>query len=405
MWRPCRAVVGLVTGDGVCLALLMLTRDIFTEDHDAFRASVRTFVERHLLERMQDFAEEHAHPRDVWLEAGKQGLLGLEVPERFGGGAAGDWRFSAVLCEELARASMATASSLSIHFDVCAPYLVDLTTDVQKERWLPRFCTGELVTAIAMTEPGGGSDLAALSTTAVRDGEDWVINGSKTFITNGRTADLVIVACRTNDDPSSSRSISLIVVPQGTPGFAPGRVLGKVGQHEADTAELSFSDCRVPVDHLLGEEGRGFVYMMERLAQERISAAVQNLAHARTILDETLEYVKERQAFGKPIGSFQHNAFLMAEMVTKAEVTQAYVDRCIAAHTAGTLTAVDAAKAKWWSADVQNEILDACVQLHGGYGYMQEYRAARAWADARVTRIWAGSNEIMKLLISRDLGL
>jgi alkylation response protein AidB-like acyl-CoA dehydrogenase len=383
----------------------MLTRDCYTEDHEAFRDTVRTFVDRHLLPRQEEFAESHGLPRDVWLEAGKQGLLGLQVPERFGGGDAGDWRFTAVLCEELARASMAVASMMSIHFDVCAPYMVDLTTEEQKERWLPQFATGELTTAIAMTEPGGGSDLAALRTTAVRDGDEWVIDGSKTFITNGRTADLVIVACRTDpDETSSSRSISLIAVERGAPGFAEGTPLAKVGQHEADTAELSFQGCRVPVDNLIGEEGRGFVHMMEGLAQERVSAAVQNLAHARWMLDETLTYAKDREAFGRPIGSFQHNAFQLAELVTKAEVTQAYVDRCTVAHSRGELTAVDAAKAKWWSADVQGEILDACVQLHGGYGFMAEYRVARAWADARVTRIWAGSNEIMKLLIARDLG-
>lgn len=382
----------------------MLDRDIYTEDHEAFRDACRTFVDRHLMDRREEFAAAHAHPRDVWLEAGKQGLLALDVPERFGGGEAGDFRFNAVLSEELARASMAAASAFSIHSDICAPYLVELTTEAQKERWLPQFATGELVTAIGMTEPGGGSDLGALRTTAVRDGDEWVVNGSKTFITNGRTADLVIVACRTNDDPSKSRSISLIAIPKGTPGFAPGKVLDKVGQHEADTAELSFSDCRVPADHLIGEEGRGFVYMMERLAQERVSAAVQNLAHARWILAETITYCHDRQAFGQPIGKFQHNAFLLAELVTKAEVTQSYVDGCVAAHARGELDAVDAAKAKYWTAEVQNDILDACVQLHGGYGFMEEYRAARAWADARVTRIWAGSNEIMKLLIARDLG-
>ncbi len=394
-----------VTGP-MCLAHTMLTRDIFTEDHDAFRASVRTFVDRTLMPRQEEFAAAHGLPRDVWLEAGAQGLLGLQVPEAFGGGDADDWRFTAVLCEELARASMAVTSMMSIHFDVCAPYLVDLTTPAQKDRWLPGFVSGEMTTAIGMTEPGGGSDLAALRTTAVRDGDHWVIDGSKTFITNGRTADLVIVACRTDPEASSSsQAISLIAVERGTPGFAEGRVLQKVGQHEADTAELSFADCRVPLDNLVGEEGRGFVHMMEGLAQERVSAAVQNIAHARWILEETIQYAKDREAFGRPIGSFQHNAFLLAELVTKAEVTQAYVDRCTMAHTRGELTAVEAAKAKWWSADVQNEILDACVQLHGGYGYMAEYRAARAWADARVTRIWAGSNEIMKLLIARELGL
>ena len=382
----------------------MTTRTIFEPEHEAFREAARTFVDRTVMPRMEELAELHHHPRDMWVEAGKQGFLGLEVPARYGGGEAGDYRFNTVLGEELSRASAATSSAFGIHFDVCAPYLVELTTEEQRERWLPRFCTGELVTAIGMTEPSGGSDLANLKTTARRDGSDFVINGSKTFITNGSTDDLVIVAARTTPD-AGARGISLFAVEKGTPGFEPGRVLDKVGQPEADTAELFFTDVRVPEDNLIGELDRGFFHMMENLAQERIGAAVSNIAHARAILDETLEYVKERTAFGKPVGSFQHNAFLLAEMVTRAEVTQAYVDQQVMAHTRGELSAVDAAKSKMWTADVQGQILDACVQLHGGYGFMREYRAARAWADARVTRIWAGSNEIMKLIISRDLGL
>jgi alkylation response protein AidB-like acyl-CoA dehydrogenase len=381
------------------------TRTIFEPEHDAFREAAAAFVDRTVLPRLDEVAELHHHPRDMWLEAGKQGFLGLEVPARYGGGEAGDYRFNTVLGEELSRASVATSSAFGIHFDVCAPYLVELTTEEQKERWLPRFCTGELVTAIGMTEPSGGSDLANLKTTARREGGDWILNGSKTFITNGSTADLVIIAARTNPDAPGSRGISLFGVEKGTPGFEPGRVLDKIGQPEADTAELFLTDVRVPDDDLIGELDLGFVHMMERLAQERIGAAVSNLAHARAILDETLDYVKQREAFGRPVGSFQHNAFLLADMVTRAEVTQAYVDQQVMAHTRGELTAVDAAKSKWWTADVQGQILDACVQLHGGYGFMREYRAARAWADARVTRIWAGSNEIMKLIISRDLGL
>jgi len=379
-------------------------RTIFEPEHDAFREAVATFVDRSILPRMEELAELHHHPRELWLEAGKQGFLGLEVPAAYGGSEANDYRFNAVLGEELSRASAATSSAFGIHFDVCAPYLVELTTDEQKERWLPRFCTGELVTAIGMTEPSGGSDLANLKTTAVRDGDGWVLNGAKTFITNGSTADLVIIAARTDPD-AGAKGISLFAVEKGMPGFEPGRVLDKVGQPEADTAELFLSDVHVLEENLIGELGRGFVHMMENLAQERIGAAVSNIAHARAILDETLVYVKEREAFGRPIGSFQHNAFVLADMVTRAEVTQAYVDQQVLAHTQGALTAVDAAKSKWWTADVQGQILDACVQLHGGYGFMREYRAARAWADARVTRIWAGSNEIMKLIISRDLGL
>jgi long-chain-acyl-CoA dehydrogenase len=281
---------------------------------------------------------------------------------------------------------------------------VELTSQQQKRRWLPPFCTGELVTAIAMTEPSGGSDLAALRTTAVRDGDDWMLNGSKTFITNGYSADLVVVAARTSPE-KKAKGITLFGVETGMPGFTRGRKLDKVGQTESDTAELFFDDVRVPAGNVIGEVDRGFIAMMERLPQERLGAAVSNLAHARQILDETLDYVRERTAFGQSVGSFQHNKFLLAELVTQVEVAQAYVDDAVLAHTDRELTAVDAAKAKWWSAQVQNDVLDACVQLHGGYGYMNEYRVARAWRDARVTKIWAGSNEIMKELIGRDLGL
>jgi alkylation response protein AidB-like acyl-CoA dehydrogenase len=260
-----------------------------------------------------------------------------------------------------------------------------------------------LITALAMTEPSGGSDLAALKTRAVRDGEDWILNGSKTFITNGACADLALVAARTG--PEGARGITLFVVEASMPGFECGRKLDKLGQPEADTSELFFDDVGVPAKNVIGEIDRGFGYMMQRLVTERIGSAVNNIAHARQILEETLNYVKERKAFGAPIGSFQANKFTLAELQTLADVTQAFVDQCMLEAVEGTLTAVDAAKAKWWSAQVQNDILDACLQLWGGYGYMNEYRVARAWADARVSKIWAGSNEIMKELIGRDLGL
>jgi len=378
-------------------------RTIFSADHEAFRESVQEFVNRSVLPRHDEFIADKQIARDVWLEAGKQGFLGLEVAEEYGGSAAGDWRFNAIFSEELAKVGVAFSSSFSIHVDVVAPYLIELTTEAQKQRWLPGFCTGELTTAIGMTEPGGGSDLAALKTTAVRDGSDWVLNGSKTFITNGYSADLVVVAARTSPE-KRAKGISLFVVEAGMPGFERGRKLEKVGQPEADTAELFFENVRLPAENLIGELDRGFIHMMERLPQERIGAAVSNIAHAAQILTETIEYARERKAFGQAIGSFQNTKFVLADMVTRVEVTQAFVDQCIAAHAAGELTAVDAAKAKWWSAQVQGEVLDACVQIHGGYGYMTEYRAARAWMDARVTRIWAGSNEIMKELIGRDLG-
>jgi long-chain-acyl-CoA dehydrogenase len=379
-------------------------RRLYDADHEAFRASVRAFLERQVLPRTEEFLEARAFPRDLWVEAGKQGYLGLEIPEEYGGSAAGDYRYNAVLAEELSKVGAALSSCIGIHADVVAPYLVELTSQQQKRRWLPPFCTGELVTAIAMTEPSGGSDLAALRTTAVRDGDDWMLNGSKTFITNGYSADLVVVAARTSPE-KKAKGITLFGVETGMPGFTRGRKLDKVGQTESDTAELFFDDVRVPDGNVIGEVDRGFIAMMERLPQERLGAAVSNLAHARQILDETLDYVRERTAFGQSVGSFQHNKFLLAELVTQVEVAQAYVDDAVLAHTDRELTAVDAAKAKWWSAQVQNDVLDACVQLHGGYGYMNEYRVARAWRDARVSKIWAGSNEIMKELIGRDLGL
>ncbi|MBW9205709.1 acyl-CoA dehydrogenase family protein [Mumia sp. zg.B53] len=381
-----------------------MKRAIFDDDHEAFRASVAAFVERSVLPHADAYAEDKGLPRDYWLEAGKQGLLGLEVPEAFGGAEARDFRFNAVLAEELSKVNAALPSCTGIHSDIVAPYLVELTTDEQKARWLPRFVTGELLTAIAMTEPSGGSDLAALKTTAVRDGDGWVINGSKTFITNGWSADLVVVAARTSPE-KGAKGITLFAVETGMDGFTRGRKLDKVGQSESDTAELFFSDVRVSDNQVIGEVDRGFIAMMERLPQERLSCAVSNVAHAKQILLETIAYAKERHAFKQPIGSFQHNKFLLAELVTRIESVEAYVDAAVLAHTSRELTAIDAAKVKWLSSQVQNEVLDHCVQIHGGYGYMNEYRVARAWRDARVTKIWAGSNEIMKELIGRDLGL
>ncbi len=381
-----------------------MRRGIYDDDHEAFRSSVKEFLDREVVPHLDEHARDHGLPREFWLAAGKQGLLGLEVPEEYGGAGAGDFRFNAVLTEELAKVNMTLPSCVGIHTDIVAPYLVHLTTEEQRQRWLPRMCTGELLTAIGMTEPSGGSDLAALKTTAVRDGDNWIINGSKTFITNGGSADLVLVAARTSPE-KKAKGISLFAVDTTADGFSVGRVLDKVGQDESDTAELAFDDVRVSNDDLVGELDTGFIAMMKFLPQERLGSAVTNLAHAAQVLDETVEYAKQRTAFGQPIGSFQNTQFLLAELVTRVEVTQAYVDQCVLAHLRGELTAVDAAKAKWWTSQVQNDVLDHCVQVFGGYGYMNEYRVARAWRDARVTKIWAGSNEIMKLLIARDLGL
>jgi alkylation response protein AidB-like acyl-CoA dehydrogenase len=381
-----------------------MKREIYDEDHEAFRSSVREFLDRSVVPHVEEHAAAKALPREFWLEAGKQGFLGLEVPEEYGGSAAGDYRFNAVLLEELSKVNAALSSCVGIHADIVTPYLVELTTEEQRRRWLPGVASGELLTAIGMTEPSGGSDLAALKTSAVRDGDGWVLNGSKTFITNGYSADLVVVAARTAPE-KKAKGITLFGVDTSAEGFSRGRKLDKVGQDESDTAELFFEGVRLTDDDIVGELDNGFVHMMQNLPQERLGCAISNLAHARQILVETLEYAKERKAFGQGIGSFQHNKFLLAEMFTQVDVTQAYVDQCVLAHTKKELTAVDAAKAKWWTSQVQNEILDHCVQLHGGYGFMNEYRVARAWRDARVSKIWAGSNEIMKELIGRDLGL
>jgi alkylation response protein AidB-like acyl-CoA dehydrogenase len=381
-----------------------MRRTIFNEDHTAFRESCRTFVDRTLRPHQEKHIANHELGREVWLELGRQGLLGLNVPAEYGGAGVDDVRFSLILAEELSRLAFAYSSCVGIHTNCIAPYLVDLGTEEQKQRWLPKFCTGELITALAMTEASGGSDLAALKSRAVPDGTDWILNGSKTFITNGASADLVLVAARTSSD-KGAKGITLFAVEADMAGFERGRKLDKVGQPEADTSELFFDDVRVPATNVIGEIDQGFGYMMQRLVVERIGSAVNNIAHARQILGETLDYVKERKAFGTAIGSFQANKFTLAELQTLTDVTQTFVDQCVLEAAHGTLTAVDAAKAKWWSAQAQNDILDACVQLWGGYGYMNEYRVARAWADARVAKIWAGSNEIMKELIGRDLGL
>jgi alkylation response protein AidB-like acyl-CoA dehydrogenase len=381
-----------------------MRRSLFLEEHEQFRDSVRSFVERELAPHAERFRAERAIDRKAWLRAGEQGFLGFMVPERFGGGGTDDFRFNAVLSEEFARLGYAYASSFGINTDVVSPYLLELTTEEQKHRWLPAFCAGTLVTAIAITEPGTGSDVAAIRTTARRDGDSWIVNGSKTFITNGIGSDLVLVVARTGSG-ERHRGLGVIAVEAGTPGFERGRKLDKLGQHEADTAELFFTDVRVPAGNLIGEAGEGFGYLMRNLAQERLSCAIGAVADAEAVFEDALAYAKERHAFGQPIGSFQHNKFELAHMRTEIDVARAWVDRCLEAHVAGDLSAADAAKAKYWATEAQNRVIDACLQLHGGYGYMEEYRVARAWADARVTRIFAGTSEIMREVIGRSLGL
>ncbi len=379
-----------------------MQRDIFDADHDAFRDSVRTFLAKEVLPHHDQWELDGQVDRAVWKAAGAAGMLGTDVPEEFGGGGVMDFRYNCVVTEEIARAGT-SGLGFPLQNDVIAPYLLRLATDEQKKRWLPGFCSGEIITAIAMTEPGTGSDLQGIATTARKqDDGSWVLNGSKTFITNGILSDLVIVVAKT-DPEAGARGFSLLVVERGMAGFERGRNLAKVGMHAQDTAELSFTDVPVPARNLLGEEGQGFIYLMQNLAQERLSIAVGSVAGAAKALDLTLAYVKERKAFGKPVSAFQNTRFELAEMDTEVTITQVFVDRCIRQHVEGELSISDAAKAKWWASDVLKRVVDRCVQLHGGYGYMMEYPIAKAFVDSRVQAIYGGTNEIMKEIIGRSM--
>ena len=372
-------------------------------EHEAFRMSVRSFLVKHVAPFHAQWEQDGIVDRGVWLEAGKQGLLGTDVPEQYGGGGVKDFRYNCIVGEELTRVG-ASGVGFTLHNDVMAPYLLDLTTDEQKGRWLPPFVTGEMITAIAMSEPGAGSDLQGLMTTATKDGDDWVVSGSKTFITNGINADLVLVVART--DPSAgAHGFSLLAVERGMPGFARGRNLDKVGLKAQDTAELFFDEVRVPGRNLVGTEGGGFGHLMNALPQERLSIAVVAVAAARKILDITLDYCKQRTAFGTAIGSFQHNRFVLAEMETEISIAEQYIDRAVLEHNAGRFDVKDAAMAKWWTTELQKRVVDQCVQLHGGYGYMLEYPVAKAFIDSRVQTIYGGTTEIMKEIIGRSMGV
>jgi alkylation response protein AidB-like acyl-CoA dehydrogenase len=381
-------------------------RELFESDHVAFGEAVRAFMDRDVVPHLAEWDATGVVSRDLFTTAGKAGFLGTAIPEEYGGGGVEDFRFNVVIGEEAIRAG-ATAAGLGItlHNDIALPYFLRYTTDEQKARWLPGMAGGQLITAIAMTEPGIGSDLASMSTTAIRDGEHYVVNGAKTFITNGINADLVITAVKT--DPSQKhKGISLLVLERGMDGFERGRNLDKLGYHAQDTAELSFTDVRVPVENLLGPaEGQGFAQLVANLPQERVSIAVAAVAAARLAMEQTLAYVSQRKAFGQTIGSFQNTRFVLAEISTELDIAQTYVDQCVRALNAEELTAVDAAKAKWWCTELQGRVMDRCLQLHGGYGYMNEYPIARAYADARITRIFGGTTEIMKEVVGRSLGL
>lgn len=380
-----------------------MERTLFEPEHELFRESYRKFLETHVAPFHDQWAEQGLVDRSVWLEAGKQGFLGMAVPEEYGGGGVRDFRYNAIITEESVRGQY-SGLGFSLHNDVIAPYLLELANEEQKQRWLPKFCSGELITAIAMTEPGTGSDLQGIKTRAVRDGDDWVLNGAKTFITNGINSDIVIVVAQT-DPAAGALGFSLLVVERGMPGFERGRNLDKLGLKAQDTAELSFTDVRVPAANLLGEEGKGFIHLMQNLPQERLSIAVMAAAAMESCLEHTCQYVRDRKAFGKPIGALQNTRFVLAELATKTTAVRVLVDRCISELNAGTLTAEDAAMAKWWSTEEQVELIDRCLQLHGGYGYMREYPIAQAYLDARVQTIYGGTTEIMKEIIGRSLKL
>ena len=381
-----------------------MQRTLNEPEHDAFRDTVRAFLERHVVPRHAAWEKAGIVDRDVWVAAGKQGLLGMDVPEEYGGGGVADFRYNVVLDEEVTRHG-ASGVGFGLHNDIIAPYLLGLCTDEQKSRWLPAFCAGELITAIAMSEPGAGSDLQAIRTHARRDGGDWVLSGSKTFITNGINADLVLVVAKTDPDADGARGLSLLAVERGMAGFERGRNLDKIGLKAQDTAELFFDEVRVPATNLVGAENKGFVHLMDNLPQERLSIAVGAVAACEKVLELTLEYVKGRQAFGRPVGSFQHSRFVLAEIATETTIARTFLDECIRQHMRGQLTISDAAMAKWWTTDLQNRVADACLQLHGGYGYMTEYMVSKAWLDGRVQSIYGGTNEIMKEIVGRGLGL
>jgi alkylation response protein AidB-like acyl-CoA dehydrogenase len=380
-------------------------RLLFDDEHELFRDSVRRFIASDVGPRNDEWERAGIVDRDLFLGAGKHGFLGMAAPSEHGGGGVDDFRYNLIIGEEVQRAGVNAAGlGWTLHNDICLPYFLSLCNDEQKARWLPGICSGELITAIAMTEPAIGSDLASMTTTARRDGDDYVVNGSKTFITNGINADLVITAVKT-DPAERHRGMSLLVVERGMAGFERGRNLDKIGMHAQDTAELFLSDVRVPVANLLGAEGEGFRYLVTNLPQERLSIGATGVAAARAAFDHTLTYVKERQAFGQPVGSFQNSRFRVAELATEIEIGQTFIDRCVIALNGGELTAEEAAMAKWWCTELQGRVVDTCVQLFGGYGYMTEYPIARAYADARVTRIYGGTTEIMKEIIGRHLGL
>ncbi|MDR7167333.1 acyl-CoA dehydrogenase [Nocardia kruczakiae] len=378
------------------------TRTVFTAEHEEFRTLVKEFLAREVAPHHDEWERNGQIDPSVYKAAATAGVLGFSVPEEYGGLGIDDFRYNAIVAEELAISGL-TGPALTLHNDIVAPYLLRLTTEEQRQRWLTPLAAGDLSFAIAMSEPGAGSDLAGIRTSAVRDGDEWVINGQKTFISNGIISDAVIVVCRT-DPEAGHKGFSLIMVERGTVGFERGRKLDKIGHHAQDTAELFFTNCRVPADNLIGTEGRGFYHLMENLPSERLSIAISAIAGAERTFEQTKTYAKERKAFGQAIGSFQANRFTLAEMATELDIARIYVDECIRRVLDKTLTATDAAKAKWWCTELHKKVVDQCLQLHGGYGYMLEYPVAKAYQDVRISTILGGTTEIMKDLIGRDMG-
>ncbi|MFI9559840.1 acyl-CoA dehydrogenase family protein [Nonomuraea endophytica] len=380
-----------------------MQRDLFDDEHLLFQETVREFMAREVLPHHDQWEKDGIVPREVWKKAGEIGMFGFAVPEEYGGAGITDFRYNAIITEEIIRTG-ASGLGWGLHNDVVAPYLVELTDEEQKQRWLPGFVSGELITAIAMTEPGAGSDLQGIRTTAIRDGDHYVVNGQKTFITNGINSDLVVIVAKTDPD-EGARGTTLLVVERGMDGFGRGRNLEKVGLKAQDTAELFFDNVRVPVSNRLGpNEGEGFFQLMNNLPQERLSIAVVAVGAAEAVLEMTIEYCKNRQAFGRNIGKFQNTRFVLAELATEVEIARHYVDKCVLALNKKELSVVDAAKAKWWTTELQNKVIDRCLQLHGGYGYMMEYPVAKAWLDSRVQTIYGGTTEIMKEIIGRSFG-
>ncbi|MCX4246151.1 acyl-CoA dehydrogenase family protein [Paraliomyxa miuraensis] len=381
-----------------------MQRAIFSEEHDLFRDAVRRFLEREVVPHQHAWNEAGSVDREAWRKAGEAGLLCPWMPEEYGG-AGGDFLHSVVVIEELARI-YESGFAMPLHSDIVVPYIQAYGSKAQKERWLPACASGEVVTAVAMTEPGTGSDLAAISTTARRDGDQWVLDGTKTFISNAILCDLCIVAARTGGEGTDPhQALSLFLVPAGTPGFVKGRKLAKMGMASQDTAELFFEDCRIPADHLLGAEGTGFLMLMQKLQQERLAVAVTAQAAAQQVLADTIAYTKERHAFGRPLTKFQNTSFKLAECATEVEVGQAFIDRLVTEHMSGQYLVKECSMAKLWQTEMLGRVVDTCLQMFGGYGYMLEYPVTRAFMDARVQRIYAGTSEIMKVIIAKQMGL